>query len=129
MDLFEYIFYRIAKFFYKRDGSTAIRAIGILSLIQLMLIVDFFLLIRVLFLHQADVQGFVKYGRTIGGVLAIVIVALNFFYFRDKYWRLSDRWRQKEADEPALYRTRGWLVVLAIILPWVLFILPFRFIQ
>mgnify|MGYP001582875045 CR=1 FL=1 len=124
MNLFEYIFYRIAKFYYKRDGSTAFRAVGILSLIQLMLVVDFFLMIRVLFLHQSDVQGYVKYGRTIGIVLAIILMVLNYFYFKNKYWRLSDRWREKESEDPTL-RTRGWLVVLAIILPFALYLLPF----
>ena len=129
MNLFEYIFYRLAKFFYKRDGSTAIRAVGILSLIQILLLVDFFLFIRVLFLHQSDVQSYVKNGRTIGGVLAIIIMVLNFLYFKDRYWKLSDRWRQRETDEPTLSKTRGWLVVLALVLPWILFLLSFRFIQ
>jgi hypothetical protein len=125
MRLFEYIFYRIAKHYYKRDGSTAFGAVAVLSLIQLMLITDFLLLIRVLFLHQSDVQDYVKYGRTIGGTLAVIMMVVNYFYYKNKYWRLSDRWRQRETEDPTLRKTRGWLVILAIILPFALYLLPF----
>ncbi|UXE67867.1 MAG: hypothetical protein KA713_04485 [Chryseotalea sp. WA131a] len=125
MNLVEYIFYRVAKFYYKRDGSSAFRAVAVLSVMQGMLLVDLLLLIRVLFLHQSDVQGYVKYGRMIGVALAVLLIALNYFHFRGKYWKLSDRWREKEKDNPALRKTRGWLVVFAIILPFLLYLLPF----
>ena len=38
MKSFDYFFYRIAKFYYRKDGSDAIRAIAILSLIQALLV-------------------------------------------------------------------------------------------
>lgn len=125
MNLFEYIFYRIAKHYYKRDGSSAFGAVAVLSIIQGMLMIDLFLIIRVMFLRQSDIQGYVKYGRIIGIVLSIMILILNYFYFRTKYWRLSDRWREKESADPTLRKMRGWLVIFAIILPFVLFLLPF----
>jgi hypothetical protein len=125
MNLFEYIFYRIAKFFYRGDGSAAIRAVAILSLVQILLVVDFFLLIRILSLQQSDVQGYAKFGRLFGGIIALVIVTLNTFHFRGKYWRLADRWRQAEEENPNLHGLRGWLVILAVILPFALFLLPF----
>lgn len=125
MNLIEYIFYRVAKFYYKRDGSSAFRAVAVLSVMQGMLIVDLFLLIRVLFLHQSDVQDYVKYSRIIGIALAILLIALNYLHFKDKYWKLSDRWREKEKDNPTLRKTRGWLVIFAIALPFLLYLLPF----
>ena len=125
MILFDYIFYRIAKFYYKRDGSSAFRAVAILSVLQGMLIVDLFLLIRILFLNQSDVQDYIKYGRMIGIALAILLIVLNYFYFRNRYWKLSDQWREKEKENPMIRNARGWLVIFAIILPFLLYFLPF----
>ena len=96
MNLVEYIFYRVAKFYYKRDGSSAFRAVAVLSVMQGMLIVDLFLLIRVLFLHQSDVQDYVKYSRIIGIALAILLIALNYLHFKDKYWVNVKSWGVSE---------------------------------
>ena len=125
MEIFDNIFYRVAKFYYKRDGSSAFRAIGIVSYMQAAVVVDIFLFIRVLFLRHLDFQPYLKYGRTIAIVLALVVMTLNYFYFKDKYWRLSDRWREQEIENPSLRKMRGLLVVLGIVLPFVLFLLPF----
>ena len=50
MTVFDYVFYRIAIFFYKRDGSNAPRSIGIVSVIQILIIGEIsFLVLRIFY--------------------------------------------------------------------------------
>ena len=127
MRLFEYVFYRIAKFYFKRDGSSAFRTICIISFSQGALLADFFLIVRLLFLQQSDLAGYVKYSRTIGIVLALMLMGVNYLFFKNKYWKLSDRWREAESKDPTLRKGRGLLVIAITILPFVLFFLIFMY--
>jgi hypothetical protein len=54
MVMFDYIFYRIANFFYKKDGIDAYRAISILSVMQSLVIAEVIvILLRLLFSTKA----------------------------------------------------------------------------
>jgi hypothetical protein len=121
MKLFEYIFYRIAKFYYKRDGSRAFGAVAVVSVMQGVLFADIMIVVLNLFVENATRSEYVKYGRPIGYLLAFSLIAFNYWYFKDTYWKLSDRWREKETS--AQRRMRGYLVVLSIFTPFILLIL------
>ena len=121
MKLFEYIFYRIAKYFYKRDGSDAIRALGIVSVIQGVLLADLLIIFLKLFVPGSVSEEYVKYGRIVGTAVALGLMFINYQYFKKKYWMLSDRWRESETSLQR--KIRGWLVVFLIFAPFLILIL------
>jgi hypothetical protein len=120
MIVFDYMFYRLAKFFYKRDGSLAPRAIAIVTLTQVLSIAIVLTLIVRLFFDLDQTAIHAKDAGKIGGVAGIVGLVLNYIRYRKGYSKLSDRWRNAETSEQR--RLRGFLVFLGILLPIALMI-------
>lgn len=118
MKIFDYLFYRIAKYFYRKDGSDATRAIGILTVIQGLFIGEFAIIFSRLIYGYLAVANYSKLGSKIGAGLGICLFIFNYFLYKDKYWRLADKWRNKETS--LQLQIRGILVVLVILLPFML---------
>ncbi len=77
MILFDYIYYRIAKFFFKRDGSHGFRAIGFLTIMQsILLICAFFLALR-FFLTQDKILALTKSGGKIAAGLSLMVMFIT----------------------------------------------------
>lgn len=123
MTFFDYIFYRIAKFYYKRDGLDSYGSIIILSIIQGLLIME---IVTILLRMTYSINEIAKYkvpipAAKIGMGLGVVLIVLNYFRYKGRYWKLSDRWR--EVGTPTERTVKGWLVVVAIIVPFIILIL------
>ena len=112
------MFYRMAVFFFKRDGSLAPRAVAFVSLSQTLLIISFLtIIIRQFYeLHETAVyKGQVgKYGAA----LALILLVLNYWRYRRGYSKLSDRWSNNESLQQK--RIRGVLVAFGVVLPFIL---------
>ncbi|HTJ51990.1 MAG TPA: hypothetical protein VL443_21160 [Cyclobacteriaceae bacterium] len=121
MKLFDYIFYRVAKKYYKRDGRDAFTAVLVVSIIQIELLADLFIILTKFFVPPSATTEYIKYGRILGIVIAVVFLIINYFYFKGKYWIFSNQW--KESETPSQHFMRGCLVILAIISPVIIFIL------
>jgi hypothetical protein len=125
MRILDYIFYRIAKFYYKKDGRSAFRAIAIISFLEGALAVNLFLIVRIIFFKQSDFEKYIKYGSFIGVCIGIFLLVFNYFHFKEKYWKLSERWREEERVDLLLRSKRGWLVIVGIVSPFLLYVLLF----
>lgn len=112
MSWFDYMYYRIGKFYYKRDGRSVMGALVIVSLTQMALAGGISILILRFFFSGDQIASSPVKGREIGIVIGLIVLILNYFRYKGSYWKLSDRWREKET--PAQQRIRGWLVVLSI---------------
>ena len=113
---FDYIYYRLAKFFLKGDGKDAIRAVLGVSMIQLLIVGDLVLIpTRIMW----DRHETAPYSKVIGGisvVLLLIIIIFNYIKYKSKYDEFDDRWK----DETRLSRVvKGFLVLICLILPWV----------
>lgn len=122
MIIFDYIFFRVAKFFYKKDGVDAFRAICTVSLIQTLILGKLFFWIVKLkywrFDHFIHLPIQVKY---FAYVIALIIIFFNYIRYRKKYWRFSEKWKDTETQSQR--KLRGVLVVSAILLPFLLIFL------
>lgn len=60
-------------------------------------------------------------GYQIGLGIGMVLMVLNYFRYKGKYWKFSDIWRDQGTSLERLLR--GWLVVVAIFLPIIILVL------
>lgn len=112
--MFDYIFYRLANFFYRDDGNMAIRALAILSLTQGLFIIDItFLMLR--FTYSSFIIA--KYAKFSGQACAILlglIIILNYLRYRDKFSHFQKKW----GDSPTFLQNLS--IWVSLLLPWIL---------
>jgi len=120
MTVFDYVFYRIAKFFYKRDGSNAPRAIGIVSVIQILIIGEISFLVLRIFYSLSETAKYSKESSKVGIGIALIALVFNYIRYWGKYRVFANRWIENESVEQK--RLRGIFVILSIALPFVLLI-------
>ena len=110
---FDYVFYRAAKFFYRRDGASASRAVITVSTVQ------FFIPSAIIVFVQRTLYG----GRAVTAKhskveamcftgLLIVVTVLNFFRYKDRYRVLRERWK----GEAGVQKTMKGIGVICLIL-------------
>jgi hypothetical protein len=119
MKLFDYTYYRIAKFFYKKDGLDAFRAVAVVSTIQCLFLIALstFILRNIYSLNY--LATFIELQKQVYCGVGISIGVYNYFFrYKGMYWRYSERWEVIEGADRYLYN--GYLVIILIILPLVL---------
>ncbi len=113
----DYIFYRLARFFFKGDGKLAHRALIIVSTSELLILIGLAILVARSFLTRDEIHSLTP-GPIFPLILYVLTIAFNFFYYRNKYEIFERRWESSET--PKQKYTRGVLVVVAVILPYLL---------
>ncbi|SEL95102.1 hypothetical protein SAMN05421740_11511 [Parapedobacter koreensis] len=112
MDIFDYIFYRVASFYKKRkDLSPETAASMIVALMQFFLILDLFALFRVFYEYDFP-NGFNKFWAL--PVIASIGV-INWFRYEkgNLYPKLRKKWKDEDDNQK---RKRGKLIVMGIVL-------------
>lgn len=118
--IFDYIYYRLNKFYYKWDGKNgSTSAIG-LSMIQAMTIVSIFIMILRIFFTKIQMQNFTQHIIWGCTLIFIFFVILNTIIYKNKYFHLDEYWKKETIQQK---RIHGFLVILALVFPWVLFFL------
>lgn len=124
--LFDYIWYRIARVYYKwdSDGMTASAFVG-LSQGILLGNTAYAIALKIALvdsIYRGENADLVKY---LGVGIILGFVALNYFLYRKRYWVCRDRW-QKEA-KGLVYYLKGLAVLFFLLLPWIWFfnLLPY----
>ena len=116
--VFDYMFYRIAKFYYKKDGVDAICTLFIVSVIQGLLFgAIVFSVLRALY-GLLETAKYTQLAGKIGIVVGILLLVFNFLRYKGKYWRFAERWKDTKTEKQR--RIRGILVVVAILFPFLL---------
>lgn len=122
-NLFDYIYYRVCKFYFKTDGISGQRAIIVISMLQTITLANICIIFIKYFLKKESVIAFSKQISYLGLIIFFILNFYNHYKYKNKYLSLRDKWK----DEALIMKNRnGWLVVLALIIPWiVLFFLGF----
>src|SRR5690606_4853360 len=106
MRLFDYIFYRVYKFYQKRDTTTAIYASGVLSVIQFFLLLSILAIVRLFVDFEIPHRFFVI-------PIILVILGLNWYKYEKKldFKKFEIIW----SNEQQLKRVRrGWFIVVVL---------------
>jgi len=107
INLFDYIFYRVYKFYQKRDGTPAIYASAVLSAMQFFLLLSTLALIRLFIDFPIPQKYFVI-------PIILLIIGINWFrYERDfDFKKLEVKWGEENSSQR---KQRGWLIVVSLI--------------
>ncbi|RZK55445.1 MAG: hypothetical protein EOO87_07850 [Pedobacter sp.] len=119
---YDYIFYRLAQWFFKKDGKSGIRAIALISSSQSFMVglivlsnVDLFLTVEERNLHSQKV-GYV------GAVVFLLLYFVNYNRFSDKYDRLQSHWEKEPKRKKII---KAFWVLISLLLPVLLFAIVF----
>ena len=118
-NIFDYTFYRIAKFYFKRDGSDTITSLLTLTIIIFLYLLDAYFLIK-------ELLNFDNKQRTtslVEKILVVFIMLLIYLYnrkkYKNKYFGYRDIWVNEEKNKK---RINGFLVILFILSPLLLLV-------
>ena len=110
----DYIYYRVTKAYMKWDGETGITGIMAVSLIVTMLFVDLYGVIHLTFFFEKYGNQYKDEAKTIGLVLMLLIILIFYIRYRKRYKELKRIWANETKNQKL---SRGFLVILAILLP------------
>ncbi len=119
MQTMDYIFYRTAKFFYKKDGASAHRALILLSAFQSLVIIEVVSIIFFSFFSREEASRFTSISKFLGGTICVIVFFLNMWKYRGKYMQFRDRWSNEEI---IIKRQRGILLVVVLTIPWLVLV-------
>ena len=112
-DFFDYHYYRVAKFYYKRDGADATTALISVSAVQAWILINLLLFIKELFFQDIKL----KYGWIIFLIIMVGTLIYNNIRYKNKYQQLRNRWINENRKDKA---TNGLIIILTIIFSWLL---------
>lgn len=111
---FDYHYYRVAKFYFKRDGVTAITALISVSSIQVWIILNVLLFLEGL--YPSAVDNF-KYSRVIYFSVVIGVILYNKIRYKNKYLEYRNRWNDESKGRKKI---NGIIIILTILISWCL---------
>jgi hypothetical protein len=110
--MIDYAFYRIAKFYYKWDGSKAITAILAISGTQVMYVFlpISFTLKKIYSRHELHPHS--KEIATLGTIVFLAIVYINHNKYKALYSSLRRRWHNETIEQSFFRCIAVWIVML-----------------
>lgn len=117
---FDYIYFRMTQAYFKWDGRTGATGIIAITMVQLLLLMDFFVFIMRIFYDRNETKNYLFLGKFVILVLYTILFIYNYRKYNGKYNKLRYYWK----DEPRRVRIgKGFLVIVSLILPWIPLIL------
>ncbi len=119
---FDYIYYRLAKFYIKWDGENGITALIGVSMIQCLIISELFLITERLVNSRVEIiaEGNTKIVAYIAVALFLSLLIINWFKYRNKYSEFEVQW-QDESIKTKL--KKGFFVLAVLIIPWIFIVI------
>ncbi|MGI9582586.1 hypothetical protein ACR1PO_15430 [Chryseobacterium sp. RRHN12] len=112
-NFFDYHYYRVAKFYYKRDGADATTALISVSAVQAWIVINIFLFMKELFFKDIKI----KYSWIIFLAVMVGILIYNKKKYKSKYPILRNKWINESKKNKAI---NGVIIILTIIFSWLL---------
>lgn len=112
---FDYIYYKLQKFYKKWDGENSITPIIGISMIQTLSIVDFFLIFLKSIFSKNEIADFSKIlGYSSVGLL-IGLMIFNHYKYKNKYSSFEKKWG---AESKSLQLIKSVVVIFSLVFPW-----------
>ena len=116
---FDYHYYRVAKFNFKREGTHAFSALLSVTSVQLLALLNLFLFFESLFSHH-EARKLFLYEKISFLLVFLVLLFINYKTYKKKYFEFREQWRH---ESKKMYIINGAIVILTIILSWSLIFL------
>jgi hypothetical protein len=117
---FDYIYYRITQFFFKRDGRTGFTGIAFISLLQTLSVAVVVLEISKQLLTADTRALFSKQFGYLGAGIALFSMVYNYKKYNGKYNKYRFHWKDETKETRIL---KGFYIFLSFLLPIVAIVL------
>lgn len=124
MVLFDYVFYRLNKFYFKWDGTNGSTSIIGVTSIQSILLIDLIVISARIIMGKENFKSSILVFEIIFVVLFVIFCIYNFLRYKDKYDFYKSKWEDETWSEQTI---KGILVVLFLALPWIIIISFIKF--
>lgn len=94
-DLFDYMYYRIYKFYYKWGKENGINAIITVSMFQSMTLGSIFIIILKILFSKWEIVPYSKSIAWGGAILSLILTVINQKYYSNKYEYLNSKWKDE----------------------------------
>lgn len=111
---FDYVYYRVCKFYLERDGKNGFRASLVVSLSQLLIGHIIVILIFHLYLSQELFSYLLTTYKPVYYVILFAVIIFNSFAYRNKYDLYDAQW----GDESDQDRIRRGIYVVGSVALW-----------
>ena len=107
VNLFDYIFYRAYRFYNKRDGTPAIYASGILSVMQFFSLLSALAIFRLIVNFPIPQKYFII-------PIVMILIGINWYRYERNFdiKKLDEKWSKEGVTQK---RWKGWLIVASTI--------------
>ena len=117
---FDYIYYRLYKFYYKWDGRNGITAVMGVSMIQVLIVISILIGFAKIIFSDLEVIQYSKVLGYSGVIMLFIIIWYNYKKYQSKFIDFQNRWK----DEPIRVRFyKGMLVIFCLVFSWLPLIL------
>ena len=106
---FDYIYYRIAKAYYKWDGRTGTTGIAAVTMIQMFLIIDIFALVSKFFF-----KPYVQQVSVVFILVIAIIFVFNYWKYNGSFNKFKGHWKN-ESEKRRIWK--GLLIALSFFIP------------
>lgn len=113
---FDYIYFRVAKVYFKWDGEDGITAVFAVTLIQSLLFMCVLGTLYKTILSPEFTSKLHGYSKLISFVLVGLLSIYNYKKFKDKYYFYKSYWKN---ENKKVSNIKGLLVILTFIIPWI----------
>lgn len=111
---FDYIYYRLAKYYFDSDGKTGVKAICSIVLVQVVVLLDIYAtLTRLVWHYKPPVHSVIK-PWIICIVLVVLLTVMNYYRHRDRYDAYDEKWKNEPQKTMV---TKGSIMVFSMIVP------------
>jgi hypothetical protein len=117
---FDYIYYRVAQYFFKSDGTNAARAIFAISMFQTLIVMIVTELILHYYFTLSETRKHIKIAGLFISIIFLILCLLNYKKYKKSFFTFREHWIMESSSTRSL---KGFFVILALFIPWLLFLL------
>lgn len=110
MDFFDYHFYRVAKYYYKRDGSDAVTALISVSSVQSWIIINILIFMKDIFFREIKFEY--------DWVIILLIMGSTYLYNKKRYLKKYIVLREKWSKESEEKKWINGIIIITIVFSW-----------
>jgi len=111
---FEYHYYRVAKFFFKRDGTNALSALLSVSSVEFWIILNILIFFESLLFEHHKRKLFL-YEKVFIFILFSAVIYYNYRKHHKQYLKYRERWKDEPKKKSVL---NGIIVILTLLISW-----------
>lgn len=110
---FDYIYYRLAKLYFKTDDKNSIAPIALITLTQIFICIDLFSLFFSGILSKAFNKPTLGLSKFLYVIMAFILLIYNYRRYKDKFNSFNERWNE---ESKRLKIIKGIMILMFITL-------------